>query len=66
MSGGIAPSQGPRYGISSVNATHAPNRIARLEAAGQPADRAEQPEREARAGADDQRHEHLALDVAAD
>ena len=28
MSGGIAPSQGPRYGISSVTATHAPNRIA--------------------------------------
>ena len=26
--GGIAPSHGPRYGISSATATHAPKRIA--------------------------------------
>src|SRR3954452_25256181 len=33
-SGGIAPSQGPRYGISSVIATHAPNSTAYLSAPG--------------------------------
>ena len=34
MNGGIAPSQGPRYGISSVTATQAPKRTAYLSAPG--------------------------------
>ena len=32
MIGGIAPSQGPRYGISSITATQAPNSTAYVSA----------------------------------
>ena len=64
MNGGIAPSHGPMYGISSVTATHAPKSTAYLSAPGTQPERAEQPHAEAGARADDQREQQLPADVA--
>ena len=61
--GGIAPSHGPRYGITSVTATTTPKSNAYCCACGRRPAAAEHPQAEPGARADDQREQRLAANV---